>query len=730
MTKQKSTRKMLLSSILSLALCISMLIGTTFAWFTDNVTSANNIIKSGNLDVELEYSTDLVTWTKVDENTNIFKDGALWEPGYTEVVYLRVSNAGSLALKYQLGINVVSETPGENQQGDSFKLSHYIEYGVVDDVTAKYASREDAVKELGGNSTTLATAYSKEDTILAKADPDVVALVVYMPESVGNEANHNGTVPEIKLGLNVFATQLTNEKDSFDDQYDADAVYGTVVNLEAGADLLAAMASAEAGVPLTINLRGNVEWPTTGHNGVNDITPASAIIINGKGNTITATGAGVTALGDNEAPMTLKNVTIKDESVSYAENAWEFSYLELGGKQLNCENVEFVDPIMVESEKAIFNNCSFLGYEDTNPSIKMNGVWMYNGDATFTNCKFEGTRGIKICDMYTGGEVGTVVIDNCRFIGLTQKPGVAIDDRDTQDMKITIKNSTFIGCQPGDQGLYIYETDNTVPVVENNTVDNESTLAGTKNDLKTAISEAQTGETIILTDDINYENDQFAFDKPVTLDLNGKELTTANNWGGTSLKNGASIKNGTINHNGNTAAIKAFNGCTIENVTINITPDATNKVVTGIAVQQGANVESIENVMVNGASQGIEVGYQARVGVIKNAKVNASTNGTAQGTALVINGGRVDSAINCEFIGEVYGANVYLKGIYDVALSLINCKVSGATGIWAHDEVGVANAHCGTVTVSYDVDSAIHGGINWDFEEECKDVVTLNAPQN
>ena len=128
MTKKHSTKKALMASALSLLLCFSMLVGTTFAWFTDSVTSANNIIKSGNLDVELEYSTDMVNWTAVDANTNIFDDEALWEPSYTEVVYLRVSNLGNLAFKYKLGIEIADETAGKTKDNVEFKLSDYIEY--------------------------------------------------------------------------------------------------------------------------------------------------------------------------------------------------------------------------------------------------------------------------------------------------------------------------------------------------------------------------------------------------------------------------------------------------------------------------------------------------------------------------------------------------------------------------------------------------------------------------
>jgi predicted ribosomally synthesized peptide with SipW-like signal peptide len=113
-----------------------MLIGTTFAWFTDSVTSANNIIKSGNLDVELYYQAEGQTdWTKVTENTNVFKEDTLWEPGHTEVVKLKVVNEGSLALKYNLGVNVASEVGSVNVKGEAFKLSDYIKFGIVDGPT-------------------------------------------------------------------------------------------------------------------------------------------------------------------------------------------------------------------------------------------------------------------------------------------------------------------------------------------------------------------------------------------------------------------------------------------------------------------------------------------------------------------------------------------------------------------------------------------------------------------
>ena len=228
MTNKKSTKRALLLSVLSLVLCFSMLVGTTFAWFTDSVTSANNIIKSGNLDIELEYYT-ADGWKTVENASNILTN-TLWEPGVVEVAYLRVANAGSLALKYQLGINIVSETEGKNAAGDSFKLSDYIMFGVVEgiefDAETKapktYANRDDAVAAVSEEKK-ISAGYTKASSMAPEAEL-YLALVVYMPTTVGNEANHDGTnVPEINLGINVVATQVENEEDAFGTDYDNDA---------------------------------------------------------------------------------------------------------------------------------------------------------------------------------------------------------------------------------------------------------------------------------------------------------------------------------------------------------------------------------------------------------------------------------------------------------------------------------------------------------------------------
>ena len=91
MIKQKNTKRALLASLLSLVLCVAMLVGTSFAWFTDGVSTANNKIVAGNLDVAL-YNIDGGVETEVTEETNLFDSGSLWEPGHVEVVNLKIAN--------------------------------------------------------------------------------------------------------------------------------------------------------------------------------------------------------------------------------------------------------------------------------------------------------------------------------------------------------------------------------------------------------------------------------------------------------------------------------------------------------------------------------------------------------------------------------------------------------------------------------------------------------------
>ena len=232
MENSKSTRRALLTSVLALLMCVTMLVGATFAWFTDTASTGVNKIQAGNLDIELAYknSTTGGEFKKADKSTPVFDNNALWEPGHVEYVVLKVSNAGSLALKYKLGINIANEVGSTNVYNNAFKLSDYIRFAVLDGDKTEGSADRDALVAAATDSKLIKEGYTAENHLLPAGTDNsqkVVTLVVWMPTTVGNEANHKTgvTAPSIDLGISVVATQDTHENDSFDNQYDKDATY-------------------------------------------------------------------------------------------------------------------------------------------------------------------------------------------------------------------------------------------------------------------------------------------------------------------------------------------------------------------------------------------------------------------------------------------------------------------------------------------------------------------------
>ena len=233
MTSSKSTKRALISSTLALLMCVAMLIGTTFAWFTDTASTAVNKIQAGNLDVKLMYSTDMQTWKEATDQTKLFDDNALWEPGYTQVVYLKIVNAGNLALKYEAGFSKnYTSNRGKNVNGDWYRVDNYLKIGTAE-TTTKFANREDVWSAIAATEKTLAKDVMLTDgwiTLKAGESSNPFAVAIYMPTSVGNEANASRLRPSSVsgLGIEVRATQATVESDSFDNNYDANAA--TVLN--------------------------------------------------------------------------------------------------------------------------------------------------------------------------------------------------------------------------------------------------------------------------------------------------------------------------------------------------------------------------------------------------------------------------------------------------------------------------------------------------------------------
>ena len=217
MTNSKSTKRALLSSVISLLLCFAMLMGTTFAWFTDSATSSGNIIATGTLDVELYKWTGEVTENRDNalgmgnSSEAVFPD-VLWEPGHTQVVYLSIKNNGSLALKYKVALEVKAMSTESLLDVMSFAITPDAQFG---DVTS-----------WAGNGTYLTGTYTEgvgnaQDVTLEPGTEHFFALSVHMDEEAGNQYMNQS----ITFDVLVLAAQLTSENDSFGSNYDADATY-------------------------------------------------------------------------------------------------------------------------------------------------------------------------------------------------------------------------------------------------------------------------------------------------------------------------------------------------------------------------------------------------------------------------------------------------------------------------------------------------------------------------
>ncbi len=397
---KSQTKRALLTSVLALVLCVAMFASSTYAWFTDTASTGINKITSGNLDVKLEYSKDCANWADAEGATNIFS-ASKWEPGYTEVVYFKVTNAGSLAFDYVVSTNIAKETAGVNQKGESFKLSEFLKYDIIT-ADAKFESREAARAAV--ETPNAFTAVVKDEAILEAGDAITFAMVVWMPEETGDAANHNGiNIPEIQFGVSVVAHQAVAEKDSYNNEYDKNAP--TLVIAEGDTTSYATINEAVAANPdaTVFKVSGPIDvtkmgdlFKTAGQNiTLNAIEGASApyydfsgkTIINANGANITINGGYIEGMNANESSgygfqhtsgtITYNNVTIN--------NSW------------TNENKATV----------VYNKCTFTGSYYLNtyavPSI------------TITDCVFDKADSRAVLVYSHGNAPITATIADCEF---------------------------------------------------------------------------------------------------------------------------------------------------------------------------------------------------------------------------------------------------------------------------------------------------------------------------
>ena len=232
MNKEINCKRALISSIVSICLCVSMLVGTTFAWFTDTTSSENNVIKAGRLAADLEHKVG-DDWISLKKNADhkVFSD-TNWVPGYVLTESLKVVNTGNLALNYRLAVESDNTQQTYGPYGESLAdvLDVYIAYGVYSASKSSEVTSNASWVRLGTLTELLAQHHVASGMLLPEGTvPEgtlasgsavgelTITLALCMQKTAPD------TYQGLKIGnlfFDLYATQASYESDSFDNTYD------------------------------------------------------------------------------------------------------------------------------------------------------------------------------------------------------------------------------------------------------------------------------------------------------------------------------------------------------------------------------------------------------------------------------------------------------------------------------------------------------------------------------
>lgn len=212
-------KKTFTKTALALSACLMILwgilgTGTSIAWFADESPELENTFHFAELKLEVSHKLENGSYEPIDSETEVFDDEALYEPGYVQVVYLKVKNQGDVPFEYKLAVDVNSVTVAKSVLGNDIYLPNYLKFGVLFGATEAELTR-DVAKVLASNDFAEETGnyplntYSQKDEVTVPVDGErYIAIIVRMPEEVGNAANYRGdVVPRVDLGLTVTASQ-------------------------------------------------------------------------------------------------------------------------------------------------------------------------------------------------------------------------------------------------------------------------------------------------------------------------------------------------------------------------------------------------------------------------------------------------------------------------------------------------------------------------------------------
>ena len=475
MNNKRATKRALLTSVMALVMCVVMLVGTTFAWFTDTASTGVNKIQAGNLDIELEMKNASGGWDKAEGKTLYFlqkQEGQqvqsadiLWEPGCRyELPELRIVNKGNLALKYKVSINGI--------KGDA-KLNKAIDW------TITHSNESDKLTDdINGFE------YKMLPKAAGAADYPSQTFTIKgtMKKEAGNE--YQGLSID-GIGITVVATQYTYEKDSIDDQYDKDADATIQVNSENIQDYLDGKHGSIDGMTLVL-AAGNYDriefGRATAYAGSNtkyylggDESTPDAIkqdIANhthgGAGTRVYVRSmSNVTLKAADNAAVTINGLVAFGGQVNstkwysrdfvadrVAENNNTCYYINQKWNNITFEGLTFTDAVNIEAFQNAtdingikFDNCSFTVNDDTAQTrclrLATGGDCKSTGLAV-TNCKFydgyEGVLTIATTD---------VTVSGCTFTGLS-KNAIDLLVGTNGYGKVTVTNNTIQDMGNGD----------------------------------------------------------------------------------------------------------------------------------------------------------------------------------------------------------------------------------------------------------------------------------------
>ena len=392
MNNAKHTRRALLSSVVALVLCLTMLMGTTFAWFTDTATVSVNTIQSGTLAIDLVAADGK---TSLEGKTIGFKtydgraqDKILWEPGCTyELDEVKLINKGNLHAKFLVTISAVN---GETDGG--------IDLAEVIDVY-------EGETKLGTLREILNSGKALKEGNIAPNGEEVLSfgtISLHMQETAGNDYQDKSIE---SIAVTVYATQYTAEFDSTTDQYDAGATFPEIVSNQT--ELNDVIAKAETGKPVTIAL------PAGNYN-----------LLLKDGSTTDMVGKDVTFTGTKDTVFDLTDIVGATWHTQDTDATITFDGVTVKWNEDNEGYQGFAN-----AEKVVYKDCTIYGTQ------------FMGGDAEFINCVFEAANTAEKGYAVYGRGAGTLTFTGCTFN--TDGRALMLYQDQTTEVKVVMTDCTF-----------------------------------------------------------------------------------------------------------------------------------------------------------------------------------------------------------------------------------------------------------------------------------------------